>query len=598
MENNFKEIDRENSMLSKAYERKSFRLSMLRGAIFILTVISFITFFKTESTTSIISLLVSITVFYWLYKKHREVDSSKVLAETLTSINRDESNRAQLELNELNQGNQFIEDDHAYQVDLDIFGKHSIFQLINRCELEDSQKKLAEWLSKAADKNEIKARQEAVQELSPLIKWRQHFQATLRITLSKKKKRDPKLSSQNLINWTQLANRKINIHLWRFSSITLSVITITLIFFIAFDQIPYQWIYPSLIINAVFLALGVRQLTKLSQGMDKAHYMINTYASAIKIIEGAKFTSEKTQKLQLKLKSGKDSATRSVTQLAKLTNRLAARANMLYAILDLPFLLDNHLMIYILAWKEKHQNELAGWLDVIHEMECLTSISGFSYANPSFSFPEISDEFRFETTQMSHPLIASEEKIRNNYTIAGPGSVDVITGSNMSGKSTFERTVGVNMVLAQAGCPVDAESLTMSPTQVFTSMRTKDNLEERTSSFYAELKRLVQLLDTIENKKSTFFILDEILKGTNSQDRRAGSVALIERLVNRNAFGLISTHDLALGNLGDSQDSVRNFSFNSSLEGNKIIFDYLLTEGVCKSFNASQLMKNMGILPK
>jgi DNA mismatch repair ATPase MutS len=151
------------------------------------------------------------------------------------------------------------------------------------------------------------------------------------------------------------------------------------------------------------------------------------------------------------------------------------------------------------------------------------------------------------------------------------------------------------MVLAQAGCPVDAKSLTMCPTQVFTSMRTKDNLEERTSSFYAELKRLAQLLDKIENQESTFFILDEILKGTNSQDRHSGSVALIKTLSHRKSFGIISTHDLELGSLSRSQDEVRNFSFNSTLDGDKIIFDYLLTEGICKSFNATQLMKNMGI---
>jgi DNA mismatch repair ATPase MutS len=378
-------------------------------------------------------------------------------------------------------------------------------------------------------------------------------------------------------------------------SIALSLVSISLVIFIAFGLIPYQLIYPSLIVNAIMLAYGVKKLGRITKGMDKAHYMVHTYASAIKILEESNFSSNKIRDLQSKLRSNHVSATLSVAQLAKLMYRLEARTNMLYAILDVPLLLDNHLLLDVLSWKESHQNDLSNWLDVIHEMECLSSIAGFSYANPSYSFPSISGEFNFSGTEIGHPLISAKEKVRNNYSIQGKGSVDVITGSNMSGKSTFERTIGINMVLAQAGCPVDAKSLTMCPTQVFTSMRTKDNLEERTSSFYAELKRLAQLLDKIENQESTFFILDEILKGTNSQDRHSGSVALIKTLSHRKSFGIISTHDLELGSLSRSQDEVRNFSFNSTLDGDKIIFDYLLTEGICKSFNATQLMKNMGI---
>ena len=195
-----------------------------------------------------------------------------------------------------------------------------------------------------------------------------------------------------------------------------------------------------------------------------------------------------------------------------------------------------------------------------------------------------------------NPLIFANERICNDFSLKEQGQIAVVTGSNMSGKSTFLRTLGVNAVLAFTGAPCCAASITLSNFQVFTGMRTQDNLEEHVSSFYAELKRIKQLLETVQkNESPVFFLLDEILKGTNSKDRHLGSAALVRQLSEEQAFGLVSTHDLELGDLADVMDKVVNYSFNSHINGNEISFDYKLTRGICRSFNASKLMENMGI---
>jgi len=229
-------------------------------------------------------------------------------------------------------------------------------------------------------------------------------------------------------------------------------------------------------------------------------------------------------------------------------------------------------------------------------MEPLNSISAFAFANEKYIFPKVNEGAPiFSAEKLGHPLIPSKQRINNNFQLKGKGAIGVITGSNMSGKSTFLRTIGVNAVLAFAGAPVCADQLELSIFQVFTSMRTKDNLEENISSFYAELLRLKMLLQTINENRPVLFLLDEILKGTNSADRHIGAESLIIQLSQLNAFGLISTHDLKLGKLKLKTDKLRNYNFSSSIDGQEIIFDFKLRDGICRSTNASQLMAKIGI---
>ncbi|MFY0601523.1 MAG: hypothetical protein JXR03_17745 [Cyclobacteriaceae bacterium] len=568
-----------------------------RGILFLIAAGTLIYYFSSGVSTVLIVTGVASIGFYYMVIQHRKREEEKTFHETLMDINREEIKRSKLDLHDFDSGEDYIEDNHPYQVDLDIFGKHSVYQLINRCEIDDSRKKLASWLSKPAEEETVSLRQKASKELKEMIDWSQKFQSLIRISIAQKKKRDPSLQANDILSWVKQTDKPVNLKLLKALAYFLGFVTCVVTCLVLLDYIIYQLIYPVIFINGIFLSFGIKRLQKLTTGIDKAHYIISAYAQALELIEKEKFESDLLTQLSQRLVTGRQSATQSIKSLANLSYRISSRANMLYALLDATLLLDIHLLTDLIKWKKANNQEIEKWLNVVNEFECLVSIAGFSRVNESYAYPELEKEsFAFETKKMGHPLISGKDKVTNDYLIDGKGSLDIITGSNMSGKSTFQRTVGVNMVLAQAGCPVDAESLRMSRTQVFTSMRTKDNLEEHTSSFYAELKRIVQLLEEVEQNTSTFFILDEILKGTNSEDRHVGSISLAKKLTGKNAFGLISTHDLGLGELGETDPKIRNFSFNSTLENDKIIFDYTLTPGVCKSFNASQLMKNMGIL--
>jgi DNA mismatch repair ATPase MutS len=251
-------------------------------------------------------------------------------------------------------------------------------------------------------------------------------------------------------------------------------------------------------------------------------------------------------------------------------------------------------------WREKYLEQVKGSLDVLASFESIASIAAHQYANPTHAIPEISETpFEFTAEQLAHPLIFVSERISNDLSMKGVGHTIIVTGSNMSGKTTFLRTVGINMVLAFVGAPVCAHKLRVAPAQVYTAMRTVDNLAESTSSFYAELKRLRILLNMTEQGEPVFYLLDEILKGTNSRDRHLGAMALIRQLHNRYSSGMISTHDLELGAMEEElKGSVENYSFNSTIEGDKILFDYKLQRGICGSFNASKLMQLMGIAIK
>jgi DNA mismatch repair ATPase MutS len=258
---------------------------------------------------------------------------------------------------------------------------------------------------------------------------------------------------------------------------------------------------------------------------------------------------------------------------------------------------DLFYLLRLETWKEQVTADIQKWMDAVSEAETINSLAGYYHANPDYILPVISSgDLHLEAKDMAHPLIVKGKGVSNSIALQGRGKTIVVTGSNMSGKSTFLRTVGINAVLAMAGAPVCATYFAVSLCQVFTSMRTQDSLEESTSSFYAELKRLKQLIDSLPAEQPILYLLDEILKGTNSHDRHLGAQALIRQLHKHNATGFISTHDLALGEMADElPDSVFNYSFNSEIVDDKLYFDYTLRQGVCQSFNASKLMQQIGI---
>lgn len=579
--------------IGEKYRSQASQMSIGRGILFLFIAFSLVYYYQSTDAIWLIIAGTSAAGFLWLVHLHSKRNELAEHNEMLALINLEECKRKQLDLHEFNSGEQYLTQNHPYAADLDIFGQHSIFQSLNRSSIPDSERLLARWLSHKSEKAEIFNRQECAIELAKDPDWYQSFQALVKIALNKKKKKAPAVSASDLLNWageTDKKDSKFRIAV----AIISNLITIAVIALITFTTLSINWLYTVLAINGLILSWIVRKLSTQIKGIDKALYLIMSYQHAIQHILKQDFNSPKLSKIHSTLKN--NNAEKAINELAAITQKIDSRSNMFYAILDVVFLPDAYLSRSISLWREKYQADIAVWLQVIHETECLISIAGFSAVNENFSFPVILDSAEINAVGLGHPLIAENKRVCNSYHIAGKGHLDIITGSNMSGKSTFQRTLGVNLVLAYTGAPVCAQQFSAGIFSVFTSMRTKDNLEENTSSFYAELKRIKQLLDLTKDKDPVFYLLDEILKGTNSEDRHKGAIALATQLSESSAMGLISTHDLLLGKETASNPKIRNFSFNSEIDGNRIVFDYLLTEGICKSFNASQLMKNMGIL--
>lgn len=597
MEKNYQERAMQFEADQQREEQHANRLSLVRGLLFA-GAASMLIWYLSGGHAALLALSgIAGLIFVLSVSRHRQVQDQASYYKTLADINKSELKRQSLDLEGLDTGELYLQKNHPYQHDLDVFGDGSLYQLINRCELEDSKDQLAEWLSSPGETEAIAERQDAVKELSQQVDWWQEFAARCRMALNNKQKNDPNLTAGDIQAWVDRKESLVRPAVWRAVTIgSNALVFISLILTFA-GWLPYQILYGPLLLNGILLTIVIRHLNRVSKGIDRSHHMIATYLAALYCIEKKSFRTPALQHLRKQLYHGKVSSTKAIGSLAALTHRLSSRANMLYGLGDLLFLLDAYLLLDLYHWKKSFHEDVEVWMATVHEFECLNSMAAFSHMHGDYPFPTITNEpYAFQATALGHPLIPASSRVTNDYQLSEKGSLDILTGSNMSGKSTFQRTIGVNMVLAQMGAPVCASSLVMGRTAIFTGMRTRDNLVENTSSFYAELKRIRQLLGMLNDELPTLYLLDEILKGTNSEDRQRGAMALSKKLVALPAFGIISTHDLMLGQLAGQHENVRNFSFNSLIHGNEIQFDYRLSSGVCKSFNASKLMEQMGIM--
>ena len=589
-------------------QEASDRLSLLRLFTFIFSAVV-ITLLANERLVSLLIIVVPLCAvcFGFLITRHNTVDRDKRYTTFLKEINESESLRLENNLSGLPSGQSFTDRDHPYVSDLDIFGQHSIFQLINRTTTEYGQVLLAKWLSEPATKEVIIKRQEAVRELAPLLEWRQSFQA------SGMNFKHTQSDYTKLMKWTEKPGRLLtNQSRHLVVSIILSIAsTSTAVYFLGhvLSIVLVEEIVPFLVPLIIILlinALVLRSVKPIVEDItENTLHNINIlrgYQSLILKIESEKFNSEIPRQLQSTLRHQDYSAAVEIKKLSKVLEVLQTRGrkgelhNFFYTVFNVFWFLDVCLILLAEKWKIKNGSYLRGWAAVVSEFEVLSSIAGFYYSNPTFSFPEIKEEpYTINFKESGHPLIGSSNRVCNNLSLNGRGKIAMITGSNMAGKSTFLRTVGVNVVLALMGAPCCIKSGEVSIIQLFSSMRTQDNLEEGVSSFYAELKRVEQLLKLIESGQPLFFLLDEMFKGTNSKDRHKGGFSLIKQLEGLNTFGIISTHDLELANLAGQHKIVSNYSFNSGIQEGELTFSYHLTDGLCKDFNASELMKKSGI---
>ena len=495
--------------------------------------------------------------------------------------------------NAFDQGIEYIDQSHDYSHDLDIFGEGSIFQYINRTSTIFGKLCLSEYLSNAFNfSGKVVLRQNAVKELSGMVQLLQQIQLIFH---------DEKISESDkteITDWLKSASPVHNLKLLRLLAYGLPSATMVCILLSILGIIVFPTFLTVLQLTIVFLY--VRQTLQVQNSITSKSKILNKFAQCLLLIENTGFKSEYLLSLQnqLSFTNGK-SPSKSIHQLSSILNYMDSNLNMLVSIfLNGLFMFNLHLLLKVEKWKKLNRESVPVWFDSIATFDAMGSMGNFAYNHPEFIFPLlVENNFEFVAENLGHPLIPSDHRVVNAIEIKGWNQFAIITGANMSGKSTFLRTIGVNYILAMAGSPVCASKFNFYPIQIHSSIRTSDSLTRNESYFYAELKRLKQIIDELESGKKKLILLDEILKGTNSKDKQAGSVALIEQLLHYKSVGLFATHDLMLGELANRfPGQVNNLCFEIHIEGDKMRIDYKLHKGVCKNLNATYLMKNMGIL--
>ncbi len=481
---------------------------------------------------------------------------------------------------------------HSYTNDLDIFGRASLYQYINRTTSEQGNTVMAGWLTQPASVPLLQQRQEAAKELTAQTNWRQQLQAYGNADAI------TNATEEKISHWLSEENKFIHKPLWKILRIALPAISLTVLGLYITGIIGSNRFFPGAILLMI-LAFSI------SKKVIPAHLKLSKISPQLEILSNSIAWIEKTTFISLYLRQIKnvfdhhpDKASHKIKGLTRILERLDLRLNFVVFIPLNTFLFWDLQQVFALEkWKENNKQDIDHWFNGLADMEAVSSIATLHFNHPSWVFPAISNEEAvFESENLGHPLIPAEKRVNNSFSTKGVNQLNLITGSNMAGKSTFLRSIGVNMVLAMMGAPVCAIRLTLSPMKVMSSMRISDNLEESTSTFYAELKKLKEIIEAVNRNEKVFLLLDEILRGTNSADRHSGSSALIKQLIHHKAAGVLATHDLELAKLSEKYPgNIENYHFDVQVANDELYFDYKLKRGICQSMNASILMKKIGI---
>lgn len=571
-------------------KKLSDRLSMARLAAFAGGLVLFAVLLSFSVIAAVVTLAVALVLFAWLVIKYETTEKSRKRYLHLAEINRLELKCLEGDFSGFKSGEEYAERDHPYSYDLDIFGKASLFQYMCRTTSKPASDRLAEYLKQPGTLEEILLRQEAVAELQPLTDWRQELMTLGYLNAGAGNDPAPLMQWLDSDDLFRKTGRE-KIITGCLSLLALAAVTAVI------AGLPAGILAPVFGVNFIFYFTRFKRISKLQEQVSRSSDLLKAYSEIIRLIENRKLTSPLLQKLQSAFRD-EIAASDRIRQLSKLVSRLDYRLNVLVsAPLNLLFFADIHFCLALEKWKREHAPRIPGWFTAMAEFEALASMANMAFNNPGWVYPQVTDDyFVFRAEEMGHPLIPAGRRISNGFATEGAGKAIIVTGSNMSGKSTFLRTCGVNAVLAFAGAPVCASAFTVSLVRLHSSMRIADSLEENISSFYAELRRLRAIISGAESDPKVFLLLDEILRGTNSDDRYAGSVALIKQLTGYGAVAMVATHDLRLAGLEkELPESIENYHFDVKVNDEELFFDYRLTPGICSSFNASLLMKKMGI---
>lgn len=579
-----------------ALRAKYGKFSLVRLLVFVVGIALTIYLGSLAWYWAVLFFLAFVAVFYQFMKWHQQVSASARHHEELAKINGLELSALNHDFSHFDPGSKFLEMEHPYALDLDLFGEHSLFQYINRTSTEIGRQRLAQYLTEPSATELIEARQIAIKELADKIDWRQHFQAHGRET------EDHPTHLQALLSWLQ-DPAFVKDNSWLKIALYVAPIWFTATLILWLFYWPWQYALLMLIPPALILQRTVQRVNETHRRTAHAEAMLNNYARLIRQVEEGSFQAPFLMKLQSSFLQEGNSASKIISRLSYLISQLNVRFNAFAILLNLGGLWDLHWVYRLEKWRAMQKEVLPRWFDSLQEFEVLSSLGNLAHNHPHWQFPTITDAREIEASGIGHPLIRRDQVVTNDISMPIQGHIKLITGSNMAGKSTFLRTLGINLVLGLSGSPVCANRLQLPQLQVYTSMRTQDALHESTSSFYAELKRLKVIIEAVEaaaqgiaQERPIFFLLDEILKGTNSVDRHTGAKALIHQLIEYKGGGLIATHDLELGALeAKAEGAIENLRIEVEIQDGELHFDYKLKKGVSQSFNATLLMQQMGI---
>ena len=569
-------------------------LSLFRLLVFAGGTALTVLFFKLSVLAGAVSLISSIALFAILLKLYADRQWMKNYHSNMLEVNTAEVKSINEDYSDFAGGLQYSDSSHDFSHDIDMFGSGSVFQSVNRCCTERGELMLANWfLNPYKLSSDYYERSEAIRELSEKTDWRQKFSSLGMMNLITAKETD------DFLDWIKEEPRfSVNVF-YKTALVFFPVLTILLFVLWAVSLISITWFIVLFLINLFLIVLNLGHINKIHSKLTKKSEYLSVVGNLTEHIISENFGSDYLKEQQIRLGAGKGTAVDIIKKLSRILNSFDSRLNMIMGVLLNGVLLwDYQCVIRIERWKINMSQMVPGWFEAISRVDALNSLGYYANNNPGFVYAELSEGPIFlKAEKLGHHLIPSAKRVTNNYSISGKGAINIITGANMAGKSTFLRTLAVNMVFAMLGAPVCAAKFVFTPTDIFTSMRTSDSLTEEESYFFAELKRLRRLIERLNSDSMPFFILDEILKGTNSKDKSEGSRAFLEKVISMGGTGLIATHDISLGLLEeDFPEKVSNNCFEIEIYKGRVKFDFILRKGITSKMNAALLMKQQGII--
>tara|TARA_B100000809_G_C15133422_1_gene529460 strand:- start:2050 stop:3822 length:1773 start_codon:yes stop_codon:yes gene_type:complete len=560
--------------------------SILRLVIFLLTGLTIYITLPNWKIASALGVL-GLTLFLLLLSKYTTKKSKRTLHKSLVHINEEELKIASGDFHHRNTGKRFQDPLHFYSLDIDLFGKGSFFQYINRARSSEGESQLADAL-KANNVSHIEDRQDAIKELSHKTEWTQLYAGTSSLIATE-------TAAPTIINWLKTHQtfipKQMILATWLFALISVSLLALAIFEVIGISFFGY-WIFAGLVITGLYL----KQVNILALNADKTKDTFRQYALLLLQIENETFTSPLLQKKQQKINSENKKASVIFSEFSKCLDALDNRNNLFGAILGNGYLLlDIRNASRVEQWISTYANKVEDWFEVVSFFDAYNSLGNYAFNHEEQRYPQIStDSAVIKAKDLGHPLLDKTKRVSSDVTIKNK-EFFIVTGANMAGKSTFLRTISLHIVMANVGLPVCASSSIYSPVKLITSMRTTDSLTDDSSYFFSELTRLKFIVDAII-KEPYFIILDEILKGTNSTDKAIGSRKFVQKLVAGSATGIIATHDLSLCEISEQLNEVKNYYFDANIINDELYFDYTFKKGICQNMNASFLLKKMEIV--